>query len=248
VLNSDGSPDAISRLLRHLVLALDVDCACFFHLPPFSGYQAWQAASADTGHAVTEPSRPLLDVVESIDWDAVISGDGDLQSHGVSSLLLIPVVHNNHGIACLGVEGSTADRTWPCATVNLLGTAALMLGEVLDRRKVENQLRVACDRFDLSGRLSGIGIWDWNITTGELYWSDTVAPLFGLSPDTRPSYEQFLETVHPEDRDGLQDAVCRSVDGNLPYRYEHRIVWPTGEIRWMLEKGALPLIGWVNII
>jgi len=141
VLDYDGSPDAISRLLQHLVVTFDVNGACFFHLPPFDGYQAWQTASAGTGYAVAEPSSVLLDAAGSVDWDAVISGDGTVQSEGACRWLLIPVVHHGQAIACLGIENPAASGAWPRAIVHLLGTVALMLGEVLDRRKVESRLR-----------------------------------------------------------------------------------------------------------
>jgi len=117
--------------------------------------------------------------------------------------------------------------------------SALMLGEVLDRRAVETRLREVCDRFNLTSKLSGIGMWEWNTATGELYWSYTIAPLLGLTANRDMKYEEFLDTVHPEDRDAILAAIGRSLKEGIPFQFEHRIIRPDGEIRWMLEKGGI---------
>jgi len=240
VLNSDGTPDAVTQLLHRLVLVFNADHACFFNFPFFDGYQEVRRTSSGTSRdSNAEPSRALLDAFESIDWDVVTSSDDNIQIQNNAGLLLMPVIHNDHCIACLGIAPSSTNEVWPRATIDLLATAALMLGEVLDRRAVETRLREVCDRFNLTSQLSGLGMWDWNIATGELYWSYTIAPLLGLSANRDMKYEEFLDTVHPDDRDGIQAAVHRSIEEDVPFQFEHRIIRPDGETRWMLEKGGI---------
>jgi len=85
---------------------------------------------------------------------------------------------------------------------------------------------------------ANIGTWDWNIQTGELYWSERIGPLFGyqgIMPET--TYDNFLAAVHPEDRQALVDAVNRCVEQGDDYNIEHRVVWPDGTVHWMLERG-----------
>ena len=87
---------------------------------------------------------------------------------------------------------------------------------------------------------ANIGTWDWNITTGELYWTERIAPLFGYQAgDVETSYENFLAAVHPEDRQLVVDAVNACVERDEPYEIEHRVMWPDGTVRWLLEKGAV---------
>ena len=240
-MQSDGSHAAISRILQQLVSALDASHACFFTLPPFDDYQEWQSPSASIRTANGEPSPVLRKTVASIDWDdAIASGNNVIHSPDCTGqLLLAPVTCQNSCIACLAVEASEAGREWPAAMVDLLVTTALMLGEVLDHHKVLDRLGEVCDRRDLAGKLSNTGMWDWNIIMDTLYWSDTVAPLFGLPEDTKPSYEEFLQSVHPEDRSRVEEAVRLSIEEDVPYCCEHRIVRPDGEIRWMLETGGV---------
>lgn len=99
-------------------------------------------------------------------------------------------------------------------------------------------LRINEERLQRSQSFANIGTWDWNIQTGELYWSERIAPLFGYhDPKTETTYENFLNAVHPDDRQSVVDAVNACVEGGARYEIEHRVIWPSGETRWLLERG-----------
>lgn len=89
--------------------------------------------------------------------------------------------------------------------------------------------------------IAHVGNWDWNITAGTLHWSDEVYRIFGLKPqEFAATYDAFLERVHIDDRQKVIDAVNNSLkDANQPYSVEHRVVHPSGELRWVHEKGEV---------
>ncbi|WP_275098518.1 PAS domain S-box protein [Sedimenticola hydrogenitrophicus] len=94
------------------------------------------------------------------------------------------------------------------------------------------------DRHVRSQAFAEIGTWDWNIRTGELYWSERIGPLFGYPPgELETTYENFLSAVHPQDRQAVVGAVDGCVARGEPYEIEHRVVWPDGSVRWVLERG-----------
>ena len=96
------------------------------------------------------------------------------------------------------------------------------------------------ERLRRGQNFANIGTWDWNILTGELYWTERIAPLFGYpAGDLETSYDNFLAAIHPDDRESVVYAVNASLERNLPYEIEHRVVWPDGTVRWLLEKGAV---------
>ena len=100
------------------------------------------------------------------------------------------------------------------------------------------RLRANEDRLRRSQQHANIGTWDWNIETGELYWSERIAPLFGYPEGAlETTYENFLAAVHPEDRQGVIDAVSACVERGVAYDIVHRCVWPDGRVRWLLEQG-----------
>ncbi|MCW9057866.1 MAG: response regulator [Gammaproteobacteria bacterium] len=105
-------------------------------------------------------------------------------------------------------------------------------------KQSEVALRASEERLRRSQIYANIGTWDWNIQTGELYWSERIGPLFGYPEgDLETSYENFLNAVHPDDRQAVLDAVQDCIEKGAEYKLEHRCVWPDGTVRWLLEKG-----------
>jgi PAS domain S-box-containing protein len=97
----------------------------------------------------------------------------------------------------------------------------------------EERLRLALDA-------ARMGIWEWNILTKQVSWSDRNEQLFGIAPGSfRGTYDAFLESVHPEDRELVNQSISRAVAQKLPYEQEYRIVWPDGSIHWMVVKSQL---------
>lgn len=118
---------------------------------------------------------------------------------------------------------------------------SFFLGILVDltrQKETEATLLLSQERAILSQRFAGIGYWDWTIATGELYWSEQIAPMFGYEiGDLETSYENFLGAIHPDDRKPVEDAVNDCVTKGIPYEIEHRVIWPDKTVRWLLERG-----------
>lgn len=107
-------------------------------------------------------------------------------------------------------------------------------------KESEEALRIAKERLRRGQIFANVGTWDWTIPTGALFWSERIAPLFGYAEgELETSYENFLAAVHPDDRQHVIDAVNACVAHDQPYDIEHRVVWPDGTVRWLLERGAV---------
>jgi PAS domain S-box-containing protein len=99
-------------------------------------------------------------------------------------------------------------------------------------------LRESEERLFRSQTFANIGTWDWNIKTGELFWSDRIWTLFGYDKKlTETTYENFLAAVHPHDRQNVIDAVSNCVNHGANYDIEHRVIWSDGTIHWVHEQG-----------
>jgi len=110
--------------------------------------------------------------------------------------------------------------------------------DITGQSRTEAALIQSEERMRLSQHYARIGTWEWEIASGALYWSEQIGPLFGYRdaiPET--TYENFLNAIHPEDRQRVIDAVNDCIQNNLHYEIEHRVVWPDGTIRWLLERG-----------
>ncbi len=110
--------------------------------------------------------------------------------------------------------------------------------DISERKRVDEALRASQERFQLAARATHDGIWDWNILTGEQYWSDRHLELFGLEPNpVMPTYERWIALVHPEDVDRVHQATCRHLETGEPYDIEVRVRMKDGRYRWFRDQG-----------
>ena len=72
--------------------------------------------------------------------------------------------------------------------------------DIEDRKRAEESLRRSEAYLAEAQRLTHTGSWAWNLRTGELYWSQEVCRIYGLDPQTKPTWAWFFDHVHPEDR------------------------------------------------
>lgn len=108
------------------------------------------------------------------------------------------------------------------------------------RKETESELKISAERFRRSQIAADIGSWDWDIKTGELFWSDRIAPLFGYEEGfVETSFDDFLKVIHPDDKTLVQEAIQAAIDHEKPYEIEHRVIWPDGSVHWLLELGSV---------
>ena len=116
----------------------------------------------------------------------------------------------------------------------------ISLTDITKRKQVEEQLRESEASLLKAQQIAHLGSWNWNITTGGLVWSDETYRIFGLAPqELGATYEAFLQSVHPEDREYVRQAVNRAVYEREPYDIEHRVVRPNGTVRTVNEVGEV---------
>jgi formate hydrogenlyase transcriptional activator len=113
--------------------------------------------------------------------------------------------------------------------------------DITDTKHSEEQLRRSEYSLSEAQRIAHLGNWDWNIETNELNWSDEIFRIFALkSGEFGATYEAFLNSVHPADRNKVKKAVAKALDspGNQ-YSLEHRIVRPDASERIVHEMGEV---------
>ena len=110
--------------------------------------------------------------------------------------------------------------------------------DITKLKQAEDALKRSRERYSLAQKAANIGSWDWNIKTDELKWSDTIEPMFGFKKGQfKATFNAFIKSVHPDDRNFLQKAVKKCIEKNSDYDIEHRIIWPDESIRWVSETG-----------
>ncbi|HET8761099.1 MAG TPA: EAL domain-containing protein, partial [Nitrospiria bacterium] len=104
------------------------------------------------------------------------------------------------------------------------------------RHRLEDALRKSEKRLAEAQRLAHLGSWELDLAKNHLWWSDEVYRIFEIDPDQfGASYEAFLETVHPEEREFVHHAYVESVQNKTPYDLAHRLLMKDGRVKYVHE-------------
>jgi diguanylate cyclase (GGDEF)-like protein/PAS domain S-box-containing protein len=112
--------------------------------------------------------------------------------------------------------------------------------DITNRKAAEEAVRRSKASLAESQRIAHLGTWEWNVVTGEVVWSDETFRIYGFEPNAFvPTFENLVEIVHPDDRSLLKAAIDDAIGGMRPYDLEHRVVRPSGEVRWVHRRAEV---------
>ncbi len=105
----------------------------------------------------------------------------------------------------------------------------------------QRTLRDSEERLRFSLRGAGAAAWQWDFLTREMVWSPESYELHGRNPQSGPpGYDDWLRCLHPEDRPRVEKVVFDAIEKRSPeYRTEYRVVFPSGEVRWLDALGKV---------
>ncbi len=113
-----------------------------------------------------------------------------------------------------------------------------MATDITARRQTEQQLAHGAQMLLMASEIGRVGMWDWNVETGELIWSDEHFRMEGYEVgEVIPTYALWAKRVHPDDRETCDRKVELAMHSGEDYVNEYRIVQPAGEIRWVSARG-----------
>jgi PAS domain S-box-containing protein len=114
--------------------------------------------------------------------------------------------------------------------------------ERIKRKRTEKALRRSEERLRLAVESTGLGTWDFNPVTGDLRWDERCKALFGLPPEAEADYGLFLEGLHREDREWVEQVVQSTLEPESggEYDIEYRTVGiEDGVERWVAARGRV---------
>ncbi len=121
--------------------------------------------------------------------------------------------------------------------IQLLGTVM----DITDRKEAEAALQISEERFYLAFEGSSMGLWDWNLATGEVYFNSRWKRMLGYEvEEVENSFAAWEQLVHPEDLPSATAAVNAHMEGKKPtYEVEFRMLTKFGEWKWILAQGKV---------
>lgn len=109
--------------------------------------------------------------------------------------------------------------------------------DVSARERAEHTLRESQARLAEAQAIAQVGYWEHDLLIDQLIWSDEVYRIFGVSrADFVPSSTAFYEAVHPADLALVKIASTEGPKAGEPFQFEHRIMLPDGEVRFVHQR------------
>ena len=175
------------------------------------------------------------------DVPAEAARDREVWEHfGIKTCLTLPLSYGG-GVVVGAVSFNTmlTERTWPDDIVRPLQLVAEIFTNALARKRSDEELQASEERLNLAADAASAGLWSLSLLDKTFWLTDKTRALFGFPPDETVTFDRFINAVHPEDRDeiedGMQEIMRSSDDGTV----EYRIVRPDGTVRWLMSRGRV---------
>jgi PAS domain S-box-containing protein len=109
--------------------------------------------------------------------------------------------------------------------------------DITEEVAATNQLKQSQERLKLATEATKVGVWEWFAGTPTINCNQQCLELHGFSADEKPTIDEFIDRVHPEDKEKSRKILMEAAQRREPYTSEHRIVWPDKSVHWVLAKG-----------
>jgi two-component system sensor kinase FixL len=110
---------------------------------------------------------------------------------------------------------------------------------VLRATQLARDLRESERRMELAAGAARLGLWTWDIVRDEIWATDKARELYGFTHADRLDFQHFLQSLHPDDREPVGQAVAKATKDGGDFESEYRVVLPrTGE-RWLAARGRV---------
>ncbi len=206
----------------------------------------------------TEPDLPITELpnyYEALKTELVIPitdalhdprtcelGDNYLGTFAIASMLEIPIRQNAVTIGVLCIEHVGEMRTWTLEEQSFarsIGDLVVIAIESYNRNLAEQQLKESEKRWQLVLEGNNDGIWDWDCTTNQVFFSTRYKTMLGYTDDElAPNVDSWMKLVHPDDFSRVMSIVESYWAGETPhYIAEHQVSCKDGSYKWILARG-----------
>ncbi|WP_437940633.1 PAS domain S-box protein [Sorangium sp. So ce341] len=153
-----------------------------------------------------------------------------------------PVLEDAGGRACrwLGTAADIDERARGEGAPRGQSEAELHPGATLLDQVGEERLRESEERLRLALAGGHLGIWEWDVPSGRLFWSEEALECAGAdAAEFSGTVDDFARRLHPDDRDAVWGHVVRAFRGETDYSIEFRFLHADGRVRWVHSRALV---------
>ncbi len=218
--------------------------------------EAEATAGADTVTVRLAPDAPISELLsDSVlqvvirTHDIVMLGDACLEEPFASdsyvmrtqarSVLCVPLMKQAKRIGVLYLEDNRQPNLFTASLVRLLKLLASQAAISLENARLYGDLQSSEAFLTQGEEVARTGTWALDLATGRSQWSKQMFHIFGLDPtNSPPVMPDFLDLVHPEDREHVRKTLAVAAAERAPFDYTFRIIRPSGERTYLRSVGS----------
>jgi PAS domain S-box-containing protein len=120
--------------------------------------------------------------------------------------------------------------------------------QIAETKRAQEMLERGKESMQLAQQYVGIGIWEWDLQTGELAWSDEIRRLHGIEVEKFDGrYESWMESILPEDRQHVHQSITEALANKGEYEVQYRVIFADKGLHWLEARGRTIVIGDVPV-
>jgi two-component system sensor histidine kinase/response regulator len=154
--------------------------------------------------------------------------------------LINPILNESIGVIALSKENNyiknkSENTLYTYFTLISVMALSLFLAyrEMISRKNTE----LFNEQLNNAQKISKIGNWDLDLLTNNIYWSDEIYNIFEIDKELfDANYEAFLNAIHPDDLEMVNETYKKSLQTQEPYSIEHRLLMSDGRIKYVKEN------------
>lgn len=222
-------------------------CVRFLQLYPGAGWYVfsaggWAEAAQKTllffgGGALATYAYSASKPVQVDDFTAERRFAPGRDYEGLGSCIAVPIPGRSESWGVLEVATHAGASFAPYAQ-DFLNALGVTLGGVIERKSLELEAKNSDERMQLIMSASRDGVWDWNLDSGEVYWSDRLYDILGLQrTQTYLTKEQVHALILPEDLALMSEQIELHIRDKMPYELEIRMRHVSGQYKVLYARG-----------
>jgi PAS domain S-box-containing protein len=158
-------------------------------------------------------------------------------AHGVVSFVGYPLIVGEQVVGVIAMFGCAP---FSDATVQAISYIANAVASAIERQRIEQELLTSDERTRFALEAARMGIWELDLRTRRVNWSETMASILGCPPGLFDgSEEAFFGLVHADDRDTTRQAIEGAIVARQDFDVAFRAVGPDGVTRWIESRGRV---------
>ena len=163
------------------------------------------------------------------------------QRQGIGAVLSLPLVHKSVVVGVIGLVADQPVAWWLAETIQLLQVLGKMIVATQQRLEDERQIQESEERLRLALSATNQGLYDVDLTTGEVLVSPEYATMLGYDPASfHETEEHWRAMLHPEDQEAVNATYDAYIAGELSkYKLEFRLKTQSGQWKWVLSLGKI---------